>query len=73
LENLSGNYQGREFILTIELKGDQLLATLFQKGQSEPFQGSSFPIYPIVGGKFAANSVLPFPIYFKFSPGKVVV
>jgi CubicO group peptidase (beta-lactamase class C family) len=73
LTKLTGNYQGREFKLSIELKDKQLFATLFQKGRSEPFEGSSFAIYPIIGGKFAANTVLPFPIYFKFSEGTVVV
>lgn len=73
LTKLVGNYLGKEFKLSIELKGNQLRATLFQKERDKPLEGSSFPIYAIVGGKFAANTVLPFPIYFKFSEGEVVV
>lgn len=73
IDDIVGDYEGREFKLVVETKDGQFFATLFQRGLDEPFQGSSFPIYPIKGGKFAANSGLPFPIYFTFTPEDVNV
>ena len=73
VSHLVGSYYGNAFKLSVELRGNQLFVTLFPKGSENPFMGSPIQIYPISRGKFVANTVLPFPIFFKFSHDKVVV
>lgn len=70
---LTGNYHKSDFQLSIELRGPRLFAAIFHKKDKGPLMGGFFPIYPIVGNKFAANTGLPFPIYFKFADSQVVI
>lgn len=73
LAGLQGIYVKDNFSIDIKLINNQLVGTLNQKGRTTPIQGSSFPLVPILGGRFATNTVLPFPTYFKFSQGQLHV